>query len=232
MDFTYGWLLNLICYLPLAGALLIAFFIKKENTGAIKLAATAIAAIDFVLSLPLWFLYRTDGAEFQFATSAEWIPSVGVQYLFGVDGFAVLLILLTTLLSPLALEVSWNSVNTKVKEFAISFLLLQVGMLGAFVALDLFLPYGVAFKLVSVSGLLLFPLACWAFGRLAAFRHPIPELMCFRGLAFALEESFSIYGGKLTSHRITAERVIADIRNLLPRRAARADTRTLVLPRV
>ena len=96
MDTQYGWLLNLICYLPLAGALLIIFFINKENTRAIKIAATSIAAIDFVLSLPLWFLYRTDGAEFQFATSAEWIPSVGVQYLFGVDGFAILLILLTT----------------------------------------------------------------------------------------------------------------------------------------
>ena len=81
MDTQYGWLLNLICYLPLAGALLIVFFIKKESTGAVKIAATTIAAVDFVLSLPLWFLYRTDGPEFQFASRAEWIPSVGVQYL-------------------------------------------------------------------------------------------------------------------------------------------------------
>ena len=69
----------------------------------------------------------------------------------------------------------------------------------AIVALDVILPYGVAFKLVAVSGLLLFPLACWAFGRLAAFRHPIPELFAVAGLCFLLDESFSIYGGNVKS---------------------------------
>ena len=91
MDFQYGWLLNLICYLPLAGALFMMAFINKENSSAIKGFATAVAALDFVISIPLWFLYKPDGAEFQFATVMEWIPSVGVQYIFGVDGFAVLL---------------------------------------------------------------------------------------------------------------------------------------------
>jgi len=57
----------------------------------------------------------------------------------------------------------------------------------AIVALNTVLPYGVAFKLVAVSGLLLFPLACWAFGRLAAFRHPIPELFAVAGLCFLLD---------------------------------------------
>ena len=90
MDFQYGWLLNLIVYLPLAGALLMMLFINKENSKALKTWATLVAGIDFVISIPLWFLYKTDGAEFQFATVKEWIPSVGVQYLFGVDGFAVL----------------------------------------------------------------------------------------------------------------------------------------------
>ena len=67
-DFQFGWLLNLICYLPLAGALLTMFFIKKENTAAIKWFATLITGIDFVLAIPLWMLYKPDGAEFQFAT--------------------------------------------------------------------------------------------------------------------------------------------------------------------
>ena len=61
------------------------------------------------------------------------------------------------------------------------------------------LPYGVAFKLIAVSGLLTLPLCCWAFGRLARFRYPMPELFAFAGLAFALDESFSIYGGNLKS---------------------------------
>jgi uncharacterized membrane protein len=69
----------------------------------------------------------------------------------------------------------------------------------AIVALDVALPYGVAFKLVAVSGLVLFPLACWAFGRLAAFRHPIPELFAVAGLCFLLDESYSIYGGNVKS---------------------------------
>ncbi|TVR26133.1 MAG: hypothetical protein EA389_06645 [Ilumatobacter sp.] len=69
----------------------------------------------------------------------------------------------------------------------------------AIVALDVVFPYGVAMKLVGVAGLITLPAACWAFGRLAAFRYPIPELFAFGGLAFALDESFSIYGGNLKS---------------------------------
>ena len=67
------------------------------------------------------------------------------------------------------------------------------------VALDALLPYGVAFKLVAVAGLVTLPFCCWAFGRLARFRYPMPELFAFAGLAFALDESFSIYGGNLKS---------------------------------
>ena len=64
---------------------------------------------------------------------------------------------------------------------------------------NIVLPYGVAIKFVSVLGLVTLPVCCWAFGRLAKFRHPIPELFAFAGLAFALDESFSIYGGNLKS---------------------------------
>ena len=69
----------------------------------------------------------------------------------------------------------------------------------AILLVNIVLPYGVAMKLVSVLGLITLPAACWAFGRLADFRHPIPELFAFGGLAFALDESFSIYGGNLKS---------------------------------
>ena len=69
----------------------------------------------------------------------------------------------------------------------------------AIVAADVVLPYGVAMKLVGISGLVTLPAACWAFGRLAAFRYPIPELFAFAGLAFALDESYTIYGGNLLS---------------------------------
>ncbi len=69
----------------------------------------------------------------------------------------------------------------------------------AMVALDVVFPYGVAFKLVAIAGLVSLPFACWAFGRLARFRYPMPELFAFAGLLFALDESFSIYGGNLKS---------------------------------
>ncbi len=69
----------------------------------------------------------------------------------------------------------------------------------AIVALDVIFPYGVAFKLVAISGLVALPFCCWAFGRLARFRYPLPELFAFAGMAFALDESFSIYGGNLKS---------------------------------
>ena len=69
----------------------------------------------------------------------------------------------------------------------------------AIVALDSVLAYGIAFKLVAISGLVLFPISCWSFGRMARFRYPLPELFAFAGLAFALDESFSIYGGNLKS---------------------------------
>ena len=141
MDFTYGWLLNLIVYLPLVGALLMMFFVNKENSSALKGFATAVAAIDFVISIPLWFLYKTDGAEFQFATQFDWIPSVGVQYLFGVDGFAVLLILLTTLLGLIAIYSSFTAIADRQKEYYIFLLLLQTGMLGVFCSLDFILFY-------------------------------------------------------------------------------------------
>ena len=85
------------------------------------------------------FSFATAG--YRFTEDFAWIESFGIHYKLGVDGISLWLIILTTLLTPLALDVSWNSVNTKVKEFAFSFLLLQVGMIGAFVALDLFLFY-------------------------------------------------------------------------------------------
>ncbi|MGE0787998.1 MAG: NuoM family protein [Sandaracinaceae bacterium] len=78
---------------------------------------------------------------YRFVEDVTWIETFGIHYKLGLDGISLWLVLLTTLLAPLALDASWNSINTKVKEFAFSFLLLEVGMLGAFLALDLFLFY-------------------------------------------------------------------------------------------
>ncbi len=141
MDTQYGFLLNLICYLPLAGALAIIFGFRNGRPGAIKIFATVVAGLDLVVSLPLWFLYRPDGPEFQFVTRGEWIPSVGAQYFFGVDGFSVLLILLTTLLGLISIVSSYTAISERQKEYYVFLLLLQTGMLGVFCSLDFVLFY-------------------------------------------------------------------------------------------
>ncbi|MCA9857211.1 MAG: NADH-quinone oxidoreductase subunit M, partial [Dehalococcoidia bacterium] len=99
------------------------------------------------LAEPFFGVFATDAsftftnAGYHFVEDHPWIESFGIGYKLGLDGISLWLVILTTLLTPIALDVSWNSVSTKVKEFAIAFLLLEVGMLGAFVALDLFLFY-------------------------------------------------------------------------------------------
>lgn len=96
--------------------------------------------LELVVSLRLIFAdYSTAG--YRFVEQVQWIESFGISYKVGIDGFSLWLVILTTALSPIALFASWGSVTTRIKEYALSFLLLELGMLGAFVALDLFLFY-------------------------------------------------------------------------------------------
>ncbi len=141
MEFFHDQLLNIICYLPLAGALLIIFGIGKDNTRAIKTVATVVAGLDFLVSIPLWFWYDPAGKEFQFEFVRDWIPSVGVKYHFGVDGFSVLLILLTTLLTFISVYSSFSAITHREKEYYVFLLLLSTGMMGVFMSLDFILFY-------------------------------------------------------------------------------------------
>jgi len=136
-------ILSVLTYLPLVGALFIIFAINKENTRAIKLVATIVAGLDFALSIPLWFAFdRSPGAPlFQFTERWSWIPSLGVDYYFAIDGIALLLILLTTLLSFIAIYSSFTAIDHRQKEYYALLLMLQTGMIGVFCALDFFLFY-------------------------------------------------------------------------------------------
>jgi len=139
-DWVHGIpILSLICYLPLAGALFIVFFMK--NATSIRNFATLIAAVDFVVSIPLWFAFDRQGELFQFRESAAWIEAIGARYEFGIDGIALLLVLLTTFLGVLAFLSSWSAIETRQKEYYIFLLLLQTGMMGVFMAMDFFLFY-------------------------------------------------------------------------------------------
>ena len=133
-------ILSVICYLPLVGALFV-ILMKKGNGASVRQFATGVAAVDFVLSLPLWFEFDRDGEIFQFRESASWIDAIGARYEFGVDGIAMLLVLLTTLLGVISLLSSWSAIRVREKEYYVFMLLLQTGMLGVFMAMDFFLFY-------------------------------------------------------------------------------------------
>src|SRR5215212_7903315 len=137
-------ILNIITYIPLAGALLILFFVNKNNSGTIRVLATATAVIDFIVSLYLWVRFDPSASGegiFQFRYTADWIPSLGVKYDFGVDGIAVLLILMTTFMGIIAIVSSYSAVHHREKEYYTLLLMLQTGMIGTFCALDFFLFY-------------------------------------------------------------------------------------------
>jgi NADH-quinone oxidoreductase subunit M len=133
-----GHYLSLILFTPLAGAFGI-LFVPKQNEDAIRWVANIVALLGFVISVPLWFWYNTQNADFQFVERMVWIPSIGAEYFLGVDGFSTLLILLTTMMGFIAILSSWNAITERVKEYYIFLLVLQTGMLGAFMSLDFLL---------------------------------------------------------------------------------------------
>ena len=132
-------ILSLIVFVPLIGAILLAF-VPATRLRAIRWIALIAALVSFGLSLVL-LGYDPGGAEFQFREDIEWIAAFGMRYTLGVDGMSLVLVLLTTVLSAVAIFYSWEPIQKRVKEYYIALLLLMVGMLGVFVSLDLFLFY-------------------------------------------------------------------------------------------
>src|SRR5205809_1406648 len=133
-----GHLLSIILFTPLVGALIL-LLVNNRDEDAIRWIANLVALVGFVISIPLWFLYNPQNADFQFVERATWIPSIGAEYFLGVDGFSTLLILLTTLVGAIATLSAWTAITERVKEFYIFMLVLQTGMLSAFMSLDFLL---------------------------------------------------------------------------------------------
>ncbi len=135
--------LSIVTFLPLVGAALLALLIRgddetaKRNTRAFALWTSLVT---FVVSLALWFGFDRADAGFQFVEKAEWLGS-GINYHMGVDGISILFVLLTTLITPICILVSWESINTRVKEYMIAFLFMETLMIGVFSALDMVLFY-------------------------------------------------------------------------------------------
>src|SRR4030042_1774022 len=135
-----NYLLTFITFVPLIGVLLI-LLIPKEEERTIKQMSVGISFVPLLLSIALWFAYNQQAGGFQFETNAAWIPAIGVRYHVGADGLSIPLIFLTTLLTTLGLIYSSFTITRRVKEFFFLFLLLEMGMLGVFMSLDLVLFY-------------------------------------------------------------------------------------------
>lgn len=130
-------LLSLLIILPLLGAVIIGLAPRNDEwTRRLTLAFTLLV---FAVSLPLWFLFDTSSHEMQFVTRVSWIPAFNINYAVGVDGISVLLVLLTTLITPMCVLCSWKAIDTRVKEYMIAILVMEAMLIGVFVALDLFL---------------------------------------------------------------------------------------------
>ncbi len=139
MNLPITQLLTLLILLPIAGALVIALT-RRESQSLQKLAGLGVSLATFVLSTRLVSLFR-DTAGMQFEERYAWIPAWGISYHVGIDGLSLWLVILTTFLTPLCLLGSWSQIESRVREFVVFMLLLEAGMIGVFVALDLFLFY-------------------------------------------------------------------------------------------
>jgi len=133
-------MLSVLTFLPTAGAVVMLLFMRKRPA-AYKTTALVTSIITLALSIYLAAGFETGSGGFQFVEDFSWIPSLGISYHLGIDGISLILILLTTLLTAVSILGSWNSIKDRGLAFFISLLVLETGMLGVFVSMDLFLFY-------------------------------------------------------------------------------------------
>ena len=164
-------LLSLITFLPLVGGLIIMSIRGDEAVVAsnARWAALWTSLIVFFISLLLWVKFDPQEGGFQFVETLAWLPEYGVGYKMGVDGISVLFVLLSTALTPICILASWESIQTRVREFMLSFLILETMMVGMFCALD-FVVFYMFFEAVLIPMYLI--IGIWGHGNrvYAAFK--------------------------------------------------------------
>jgi NADH-quinone oxidoreductase subunit M len=136
-------ILSLLIFLPLVGA---GFILSVRGEPAVvhrnaRNVALLTALTNFLLSLGLWFQFDPSVVGFQFQERAAWMPAFGIAYHLGIDGISLLFVLLSTFLIPVCILASWESVQVRVKEYMVAFLLMETMLIGTFCALDLVLFY-------------------------------------------------------------------------------------------
>jgi NADH-quinone oxidoreductase subunit M len=134
--------LVVMTFFPLLGVLVL-LFLKPEQKNTTRWVALITSLITFILSLAVLVQFDPSSGEIQLEVQQSWIKVAGwnIDFYMGVDGLSILLVLLTTLLTPISILSTWTAVEERVKEFMVFFLLLEMGMIGVFVSLDLFLFY-------------------------------------------------------------------------------------------
>ncbi len=134
--------LTIVTFLPIIGVLII-LFLKPEWKDTIRWVALITSLATFGISLVMLTYFQIGNPDLQLEINVPWFQFVNwqIDYHLGVDGLSVLLVMLTTVLTPLSILSTWTAIEDRVKEFMIFFLLLELGMVGVFVAMDLFLFY-------------------------------------------------------------------------------------------
>src|SRR5712692_5509898 len=133
-------LLSTVLWLPIIAAIVLALF-PRTAAGPIKGLGLLASTLTFLLSLMIVGRFQEGDAAFQLVEMHSWIPQWGINYALGVDGISLWLVLLTTLLGPVVLLSSWNSIHKHPKEYIIAMLVMESAMIGAFLATDLILFY-------------------------------------------------------------------------------------------
>lgn len=134
---------NLLIYIlmfPIFGILILLLLPAKEKK-LLKLVALNSSCLSFIGSLFLWGFFQKSTSSFQFVAKLFWLPYLNLNFTLGIDGISIFFLLLTTLLIPLCILTSWNSVSDNLKEFLIAFLVLDFFLIGTFCVLDLLLFY-------------------------------------------------------------------------------------------
>jgi len=134
--------LTLLTFFPLVGVLIL-FLIPSDRKDALRWTALGVSLVTFGISIWVLTMFNASNPDLQLVAQYDWITVAGwnIQYYLGVDGLSILLVLLTTFLTPISILSTWTAVEERVKDFMIFFLLLEVGMTGVFLAQDLFLFY-------------------------------------------------------------------------------------------
>ncbi|RKX29626.1 MAG: NADH-quinone oxidoreductase subunit M [Candidatus Zixiibacteriota bacterium] len=133
-------ILTLVTFFPLMGIILL-LFVPKTRHDTIKAVSFIVAFINLLWSIWMYAMFDPVASGMQFEVNIPWVSGFGIHYHLGIDGISLLLIMLTTILSTIVMISSWNAIKTGVKGYFISMLLLETGMIGVFVSLDLFLFY-------------------------------------------------------------------------------------------